>query len=119
VKVNLLGDERAAAGQDPGDLSRAERLVPAGDQVERAVTERQPAAAVFLLGDVSAAPSSWTTAIPSGRNRAAATGTLGGHASVATVCGGRGDSRDSRSPPPVPMSSMALAAAARRTTSRR
>jgi hypothetical protein len=31
VKVSLLGDERAAAGQDPGDLSRAERLVPAGD----------------------------------------------------------------------------------------
>jgi hypothetical protein len=54
-----------------------------------------------------------TTGMPSGRSRAAATGTFGGHASIATVLAGRDPgrdkSRDSTSPPPVPMSSMVAA----------
>jgi hypothetical protein len=64
-----------------------------------------------------------TTGMPSGRSRAAATGTFGAQASVATTLTGRdpgrdpgpdpglgpssGNSRDSTSPPPVPISSMA------------
>jgi len=42
VDVNLLGDERAAGSQDPADLGRPERLVPASDQPEHAITEGQP-----------------------------------------------------------------------------
>jgi len=95
VDVNLLGDERAAGSQDPADLGRPERLVPASDQPEHAITEGQPPPVVPGLPGV---------------------------ARRAFILDDRDAQRpqpDRRSPPPVPMSSRAPAAAARRATSRR
>ncbi len=66
---------------------------------------------------LSGAPPYRTTGMPSGRSRRAATGTFGGQASVATVLAGRGSMPASTSPPPVPMSSIAVAAPARAVTS--
>jgi hypothetical protein len=48
--------------------------------------------------------------------RRPATGTFGGHASVATVLSALAGSRDSASPPPVPMSSIVRAPRARAET---
>lgn len=119
VEVNLLGDERA-----PGARTRltsaarnASCLLATSPNTPSPKGSRPRSSPLWPV--LSGAPSSRTTGIPSGRSLAAATATLGGHASVATVRGGRGESRARRSPPPVPMSSMVSVAAARLATSRR
>jgi len=94
VDVNLLGDERAAGSQDPADLGRPERLVPASDQPNTPSPKGSRPRSFPVCPVLPGAPSSWTTGMLSGR------------------------SRDRRSPPPVPMSSRAPAAAARWATSR-
>lgn len=102
-RSDVLGEVTAASPENPGNLG------PPSGAGWRLVTRSNAASA---KGSGGLSPVMTTTA-PSGCSRLVAIAALGGHASVATMVGGKLPAPASTSPPPVSRSKAAVAFASR------